>query len=87
MADCILDLYRSATEVGIQWAPDFVDIPKPGLVIIASDDPFLTEALAESAAAKAGAKTAPLTGVGHWWMQQDPGQGAALLESFWGSLA
>lgn len=86
MADCILDLYRSATKVGIEWAPDFVDIPKPGLVIVPSEDPFLSEALAGSAAAKAGATTAPLTGVGHWWMLQDPAQGAALLETFWASL-
>jgi len=87
MAACILDLYRSAVDVGKEWAPDFVDIPKPGLVLIASEDPFLTVAQAESAAARAGARTAPLDGVGHWWMLQDPARGAAALESFWSSLS
>ena len=41
MAGCILDLYRSATQVQDQWGPDFVDIPKPGMVVVPGDDPFL----------------------------------------------
>ena len=41
MASCILDLYRSATKVQDAWGPDFVDIPKPGMVIVPSDDAFL----------------------------------------------
>ena len=36
MASCILDLYRSATKVQDAWGPDFVDIPKPGMVIVPS---------------------------------------------------
>ncbi len=46
MAGCILDLYRSAVDVGIEWAPEFHDIPKPGCVILAGDDPFLSPELA-----------------------------------------
>ena len=42
MAECILALYRSAVHVGTEWGPDFSDIPKPGLVIVPSDDPFLS---------------------------------------------
>ena len=57
MADCILDLYRSAVDVGRQWGPDFAAIPAPGLVIIPSEDPFLSAASATKAAARAGAKT------------------------------
>jgi pimeloyl-ACP methyl ester carboxylesterase len=34
MADCILDLYRSAVDVGRRWGPDFAAIPAPGLVMI-----------------------------------------------------
>jgi len=86
MADCILALYRSATNVGVEWAPDFVDIPKPGLVIVPSDDPFLSEERANASAARAGAQIARLAGVGHWWMLQDPAQGASVLETFWASL-
>lgn len=86
MADCILALYRSATEVGKEWAPDFQDIPAPGAVVIPSDDPFLSEESARRAAAEAGARVIPLPGVGHWWMLQDPAGGAAILEQFWSSL-
>ena len=86
MADCILALYRSATDVGREWAPDFKDVPAPGAVVIPADDPFLAEDRATSAAARAGARTILLPSVGHWWMLQDPAAGAAMLEQFWSSL-
>jgi hypothetical protein len=68
MANCILALYRSGVEVGREWAPDFHDIPAPGLVLLPSEDPFLAPAKARSAAGKAGAAVAELDGLGHWWM-------------------
>jgi pimeloyl-ACP methyl ester carboxylesterase len=87
MADCILALYRSATKVGKEWAPDFENVPKPGMVVVPAEDPFLSEQLATAAAARAGARTQALPGVGHWWMLQDPAKGAAMLEAFWASLS
>jgi pimeloyl-ACP methyl ester carboxylesterase len=87
MADCILDLYRSAVEVGKQWGPDFAAIPAPGLVIIPSEDPFLSAASATRAAARADARTAALDGLGHWWMLQDPARAAVVLREFWATLA
>ena len=87
MADCILDLYRSAVDVGKQWGPDFVAIPAPGLVIIPSEDPFLNMASATRAAARSGARTAALDGLGHWWMLQDPARAATVLREFWATLA
>jgi hypothetical protein len=30
-----------------------------------------------------GATVERFTGVGHWWMLQDPARGAALLRGFW----
>ena len=57
MAECILDLYRSAVDVGRQWGPEFAAIPAPGLVILPSEDPFLSAASATKAAARADAKT------------------------------
>ena len=87
MADCILSLYRSAVDVGKEWGPDFAAIPKPGLVLVPSDDTFLNPASAGAAAARAGAAAAPLDGVGHWWMLQDPARGAVVLRTFWSSLA
>lgn len=86
MIDCILALYRSAVDVGKEWYPDFIDIPKPGLVVVPSDDPFLNGERAKVGAKRAGAKTAELDGVGHWWMLQDPARGAASLEAFWAAL-
>jgi pimeloyl-ACP methyl ester carboxylesterase len=85
MADCILALYRSAIDVGKEWSPDFHDIAKPGLILVPSEDPFLSGDLARLGARQAGADTAELAGLGHWWMQQDPQKGAAVLEEFWSS--
>ena len=41
---------------------------------------------AGDAAARAGAQFAVLDGLGHWWMVQDPGRGAAALTEFWASV-
>ena len=86
MADCIMDLYRSAVDVGKQWGPDFAAIPAPGLVIIPGEDPFQNAASAARAAARAGATTAALNGAGHWWMLQDPARAATVLREFWATL-
>jgi len=86
MADCILDLYRSAIEVGREWGPDFRDIPAPGGVIIPSEDPFLSANGARLGAQRSGATVTELNGIGHWWMLQDPVTSAAALEAFWADL-
>jgi pimeloyl-ACP methyl ester carboxylesterase len=87
MADCILDLYRSAVGVGKQWGPDFTAIPAPGLVIIPGEEPFMSAASSARAAARAGARTVALDGLGHWWMLQDPARAAPVLHEFWATLA
>jgi pimeloyl-ACP methyl ester carboxylesterase len=86
MAESILSLYRSAVDVGREWGPDFSDVPAPGLVLVPSEDPFLSAEGARKAAERAGATVADLEGLGHWWMLQDPAQGAVVLESFWASI-
>jgi pimeloyl-ACP methyl ester carboxylesterase len=86
MTECILALYRSAIGVGKEWAPAFHDIPKPGCVLLASDDTFIAQDLSRGAADRAGATVAELEGLGHWWMLQDPARSAATLEEFWASL-
>jgi pimeloyl-ACP methyl ester carboxylesterase len=86
MADCILDLYRSSIDVGREWAPDFHDIPAPGCVLLALDDPLVSGDLARRAAERAGATLTELPGVSHWWMLQDPALGAAALQDFWSTL-
>jgi pimeloyl-ACP methyl ester carboxylesterase len=83
MVGCILALYRSAVEVGREWAPEFRDVPAPGLVVVPSEEPFLSAEVARHAARQAGASVAELAGLGHWWMLlQDPARGAAMLERF-----
>jgi pimeloyl-ACP methyl ester carboxylesterase len=86
MAGCILALYRSAVEVGREWTADFRDVPAPGLVLLPSEDPFLSVRRARNAALRAGASAADLEGLGHWWMLQDAAGAAELLEQFWASL-
>jgi pimeloyl-ACP methyl ester carboxylesterase len=86
MVDCILSLYRSAVDVGTEWSPDFHDIAPPGCVLICSDDAFLDESSARAAAQRAGAQVIELSGIGHWWMLQDPQAGATALEQFWATL-
>jgi len=86
MADSILALYRSATKVHEEWGPAFVDIPKPGMVIIPTADPYLDVDGAQRAAKRAGARITRLEGAGHWWMAGDPAPAAKMLEEFWASL-
>jgi pimeloyl-ACP methyl ester carboxylesterase len=86
MADCILDLYRSAVDVGKQWGPDFAAVQAPGLAVIPGEDPFLSAASAVRAAGRAGARTVALDGLGHWWMLQDPARAAAVLREFWATV-
>ncbi len=86
MSESILALYRSAVDVGREWGPDFRDIPKPGLVLVPSEDPFLSADGAAVSARRAGAALETLEGIGHWWMLQDPARAAQVLESFWSSL-
>lgn len=87
MADCILALYRSAVAVGKEWSPDFRDIRARGVVLVSTEDPFTSPGGNRHAARQAGAGVVELSGLGHWWMLQDPAMGAAALEEFWSSLA
>src|ERR1019366_1360029 len=86
MAECILALYRSAVHVGSEWGPDFRDIPKPGVVLVPTEDPFLSSDGAATSARQSGASLEKLEGIGHWWMLQDPVRGSQVLETFWSSL-
>ena len=90
MGACILSLYRSSAQPTM--ARLGADLPsaaaRPGLAILATDDPFVgTEEQRRRSAQRAGARVHVLDGFGHWWMTQDNGQaGATALTSFWASL-
>ncbi len=87
MAGAILDLYRSAVDVGREWAPAFGKIPARGLVLVPSEDPYLAASCARNGAARAGAALTELDGLGHWWMLDDPGRAAVVLDEFWAGLS
>ncbi|MDY7102725.1 MAG: alpha/beta hydrolase [Actinomycetota bacterium] len=89
MARCILTLYRSAAQPALtHWGDELEHAERrPGLVIVATEDHYTGgEKLARRSAERFGAEVAVLEGLGHWWMLQDPAQGAAVLEAFLTSL-
>jgi pimeloyl-ACP methyl ester carboxylesterase len=87
MADCILNLYRSATPNPYShWGSDFAVTKAPGLVLIPTADPFGDDRMATEVADRLGARVERLEGLGHWWPVQDPAAGAAALKNFWSSL-
>jgi pimeloyl-ACP methyl ester carboxylesterase len=88
MGGCILDLYRSAVpNPYADWGRELSGpAPAPGLVLQPTADPFDDPDRSAEVAARLGARTERLEGLGHWWMAQDPAAAADALRSFWGSL-
>ncbi|MDY7086582.1 MAG: alpha/beta hydrolase [Actinomycetota bacterium] len=89
MGRAILSLYRSAAqpvvaELGRQLP---AAAARPGLALLATEDDAVgSTEQRQRAAARAGAHTAALNGLGHWWMLQDPARSARVLADFWASL-
>ncbi|WP_193043685.1 alpha/beta fold hydrolase [Mycolicibacterium baixiangningiae] len=88
MGGCILDLYRSATpNIHADWATELSRPSQiPGLVLRGTADESDDPAASVEVAARLGARTAELDGLGHWWMMEDPEATAMTLCSFWESL-
>ena len=88
-AQCALTLYRSAAQPALsRWGEALpAAAARPGLVIVPTEDHLVGgEALARRSAERAGAAVAVLEGLGHWWMCEDPGRGAAALRDFYEAL-
>jgi pimeloyl-ACP methyl ester carboxylesterase len=85
MVSCILDLYRSAVDIGRAWQASG-PAAAPGLVLIGGADPFGDLDRSRSIGGRLGADIAVLEGAGHWWPLQAASEGAAALESFWARL-
>lgn len=83
MNRCILELYRSATDVHGDWGADLGTTERPGLAVVATDDPFSAGEQASEVAERLGLEVRTLDGLGHWWVVQDPARGAKLLRDFW----
>lgn len=85
----ILALYRSAAQPVMRDLGNGLPraAAKPGLAIIPTEDHYCGgETLARRSAERAGAKVAVLHGAGHWWMCQQPRQGAEAINAFVASL-
>lgn len=85
----ILALYRSAAQPAMRDLGTGLPraAAKPGLALIATEDHYCGgERLARRCAERAGAKVAILEGAGHWWMCQQPKQGADAINSFLAEL-
>jgi pimeloyl-ACP methyl ester carboxylesterase len=89
MGRAILTLYRSARQPAVAEAGRSLEAAaaRPGLSLLATEDHYVgSDELRRRAAARAGARTEVLDGLGHWWMDEDPARGAAALTRFWESL-
>jgi pimeloyl-ACP methyl ester carboxylesterase len=88
MGGCILDLYRSAVpNPYADWGAELGrPAPAPGLMLQPTADPYDDPARSGEVAARLGARTHRLDGLGHWWMLQDPAAAAEALRSFWRSV-
>ena len=87
MGQCILTLYRSATDIGNEWGPGIDRIKGSGLVIISMQDPFRSHERAVRLAKRTRAELVELPEAGHFWMLQDPARTAQILTEFWRRLA
>jgi pimeloyl-ACP methyl ester carboxylesterase len=82
MRACILAFYRSAVDVGTEWALGKAAASRPALVVEASDDPFRPDGIMERLRERVGGEIARLDGCGHWWMLQRPAEAARALADF-----
>jgi len=86
MADAILALYRSATDVGNEWGPGIDQIEAPGLIVQSMLDPFRSPGRVPALADRTGAEIATLAEAGHFWMLDEPQESAQIITDFWESL-
>lgn len=79
MKACILDLYRSAVDMGREWAPELTHANPNGLLLWGVHDPFASIELGERVAGAAGV---PIMAVdtGHWWPAEIPQDAARIIE-------
>ena len=86
MGRCVLALYRSAAQPAMRALGERLRTTekRPGLVLIATDDPYTgTPEMAVSVADALGAKAVRLEGRGHWWMFDGVSAAADALAAHW----
>lgn len=89
MGRCVLGLYRSARQPAMAELGERLrrTEQRPGLVIIASEDPYTgTPEMCASVASALGAGTLTLEGLGHWWMYDGAKLAADALVAHWDAV-
>ena len=86
MKQCILNLYRSAVHAGAEWEDDLRRVSAPGLVLWGEKDPYAAVEYGARLAQKTRARFVSFAGCSHWWQLERPGEVAAELERFWGTI-
>ncbi len=88
MGRCILGLYRGAVQPVLRELGDRLEAAerRPGLVIDATDDPYVPSHMGKDAIIRFGAQHLELAGQGHWWMASAPDVAADGLVAFWNGL-
>jgi pimeloyl-ACP methyl ester carboxylesterase len=85
MSDCILKLYRSATDGFGEWHHAVDGIDRPGVVIWGADDPYVGAEFGERLAQRTHARLVMFPDSGHWWPVTRPAEVAAALQTLWQS--
>ncbi|MEV6347644.1 alpha/beta hydrolase [Actinoplanes sp. NPDC051851] len=83
MKDSILRLYRSAVEVGEEWAPGLRDMTAPALVFWGVRDPAVPVEFGRELGLETGARRVAELDCNHWTLLERPAEVAALLEEHW----
>jgi pimeloyl-ACP methyl ester carboxylesterase len=78
----ILDLYRSAVDIGAEWQPDLEQVEVPALVIWGREDPYVPLAFGEALARRMKGDLVVLE-CGHWWPFERPAETAEALLAHW----
>jgi pimeloyl-ACP methyl ester carboxylesterase len=78
----ILDLYRSAVDIGAEWQPELEQIEVPALVIWGREDPYVPLKFGKALATRMNGELVVLE-CGHWWPFEKPAETAAALLGHW----
>jgi len=86
MKQCILNLYRSAVNVGAEWEDDLRRVSAPGLVLGGEKDPYASVNFGARLAEKTRARFVQFAGGSHWWQLERPAEVAGALERHWSAV-
>jgi pimeloyl-ACP methyl ester carboxylesterase len=78
----VMELYRSAPNIGTEWAEDLARIIVPSMLIWGEKDLVVPVEIGRRMATRIGAEFVTLD-AGHFWPYQAPEQAVAYLERLW----